>query len=180
MDHKDHVNLLRGGIAESGGIWADVGSGRGAFTLALAELIGAQGEIYSVDKDGRALKEQERALRALFSAVNVHYINADFTTPLKLPPLNGIVMANSLHFVRQKDPVLQMIRKYLQPGGRLIMVEYDTDSGNTWVPYPFSYSTWEALARKNGFIETRQIAHRPSRFLGAIYSAVSVRPYNPG
>ncbi len=175
MDHKDHVNLLRGGIAETGGIWADLGSGGGAFTLALAEIIGAEAEIYSVDKDRGALKEQERAMKARFPAVTVHYINADFTAPLKLPPLNGIVMANSLHFLRQKDPVLQMVLGYLRPGGRLILVEYGTDSGNTWVPYPLSYPTWEALARKNGFTQTRQIANRPSRFLGAIYSAVSIK-----
>jgi len=175
MDHKDHVNLLRGGISETGGVWADLGSGGGAFTLALAELIGADGEIYSVDKDGRALKEQERAMKSQFPAVTVHYLTADFTSLLKLPPINGIVMANSLHFVRQKDPVLQLVRSYLQPGGRLIMVEYGTDTGNTWVPYPFSYSTWENLARKNGFSETRQIASRPTRFLESIYSAVSIK-----
>lgn len=175
MDHRDHVNLLQGGIAEAGGVWADLGSGRGAFTLALAELIGADSEIYSVDKDRQALKDQEHAMKAQFPGVDVHYIAADFTTPLKLPPLNGIVMANSLHFVRQKDPVLQLIRDYLQPGGRLIVVEYGTDSGNTWVPYPFSYSTWETLAQKNGFVQTRQIANRPGRFLGSMYTAVSIK-----
>jgi ubiquinone/menaquinone biosynthesis C-methylase UbiE len=175
MDHKDHVNLLRGGVPEPGGIWADLGSGTGAFTLALAELIGAEGEIYSIDKDGHTLKEQERAMKTRFPEVTVHYITADFTTRLKLPPLNGIVMANSLHFVRHKDPVIQLIRGYLQPGGRLIVIEYGTDSGNTWVPYPFSYSTWGTLARKNGFVQTHQIANRPSRFLGSIYSAVSMK-----
>ncbi len=51
MIHEDHVNLLRKGILEPGGVWADLGSGAGAFTLALADLIGSTGEIYSVDKD---------------------------------------------------------------------------------------------------------------------------------
>ena len=32
--------LLTNGIAERGGTWADLGSGAGAFTLALADLIG--------------------------------------------------------------------------------------------------------------------------------------------
>ena len=40
MNHDDHVALLRGGIDQPGGVWADVGSGTGAFTLALADLIG--------------------------------------------------------------------------------------------------------------------------------------------
>lgn len=166
MDHKDHVNLLRGGVPEPGGIWADLGSGTGAFTLALAELIGAEGEIYSVDKDGRALKDQERAMKTRFPEVTVHYITADFTTRLKLPPLNGIVMANSLHFVRHKDPVIQLIRGYLQPGGRLIVIEYGTDSGNTWVPYPFSYPTWETLARKTALYKRTRLRIGQADFWG--------------
>ncbi|HTD19791.1 MAG TPA: class I SAM-dependent methyltransferase, partial [Ktedonobacteraceae bacterium] len=63
MNHEDHVRLLRKGIAEPGGAWADFGSGTGAFTLALADLLGTEGSIYSVDKDRGALKEQERAMR---------------------------------------------------------------------------------------------------------------------
>ncbi|TMD25838.1 MAG: class I SAM-dependent methyltransferase, partial [Chloroflexi bacterium] len=51
MNHEDHVRLLRKGIVEPGGVWADFGSGAGAFTLALADLLGTEGSIYSVDKD---------------------------------------------------------------------------------------------------------------------------------
>ncbi len=37
MDHADHTNLLRAGIADARPVWADLGAGRGAFTLALAD-----------------------------------------------------------------------------------------------------------------------------------------------
>ncbi len=114
-------------------------------------------------------------MRARFPANSVEYINADFTHPLQLPPLDGIVMANSLHFVRKKEPVLQLVRGYLRPGGRLLVVEYSTDSGNMWVPYPFSYKTWETLARQNGFTEPQLLATVPSRFFDGMYSAMSVR-----
>jgi precorrin-6B methylase 2 len=40
----------------------------GAFTLALAELIGPSGQIHSVDRDRRALEQQERAMRGCFPA----------------------------------------------------------------------------------------------------------------
>jgi len=174
MNHNDHVNLLRNGIPGPGGVWADLGSGSGAFTLALADLIGATGHIYSVDKDRGALREQERAMRSRFSGTTVHYLTADFTQLLDLPPLDGIVMANSLHYVRKKDPVLQLIRSYLKPAGRLLIVEYNADRGNMWVPYPFSYRTWEVLAGQNGFSSTQLLATVPSRFFGEIYSAVSM------
>ncbi len=173
MQHEDHVALLRGGIAGPGGVWADLGSGTGAFTLALADLIGPTGEIYSVDKDRGSLREQERAMRARFPAVMVHYLAADFSRKLDLPPLDGIVMANSLHYQRDKDAVLQLVRGYLRPGGRLLLVEYNADRGNPWVPYPLSYSTWEVVARRNGFAETRLLARVPSRFLNEMYSALS-------
>ena len=175
MNHEDHIALLRDGIAALGGVWADLGSGSGAFTLALADLLGPAVRIYSVDRDQQALREQERAMRARFPDRALTYRAADFTQPLDLPPLDGVVMANSLHFQRDKDSVLQLVRGYIRPRGRLLLVEYNADHGNPWVPYPLSYSTWEALARANGFVETRLLATRPSRFLREIYSAVSLR-----
>jgi len=172
--HADHVRLLRDGIPRPGGVWADLGSGSGAFTLALADLLGPTAQIYSVDKDRQTLREQEAAMRAGFPAVSVTYLAADFTRPLELPLLDGVVMANSLHFQRDKDSVLQRVRGYLRPGGTLLLVEYNADSGNPWVPYPLSYPTWEKLASRNGFRETRLLATQPSRFLREIYSAASV------
>jgi ubiquinone/menaquinone biosynthesis C-methylase UbiE len=174
MNHADHVRLLHDGISGPGGVWADLGSGGGAFTLALADLLGPTARIYSVDKDRRALREQETAMRGSFPAVTVTYLAADFTRPLELPQLDGVVMANSLHFQRDKDSVLQRVRGYLRPGGLLLLVEYNADSGNPWVPYPLSYLTWEKLAARNGFRETRLLATQPSRFLKEIYSATSV------
>jgi hypothetical protein len=89
-------------------------------------------------------------------------------------------MVNSLHFQREKAPVLRLVRGYLKPGGRLIVVEYNVDHGNPWVPYPFSYATWQDLAAQAGFAGTRRLATRPSRFLNEIYSAVSFcPPYAP-
>lgn len=173
MNHADHVQLICDGVAP--GVWADFGSGGGAFTLALADLLGGGGEIYSIDRDRRALDEQQAAMRARFPNSIVHYLTADFTQPLDLPPLDGIVMANSLHFVRHKEPVLKRIQGYLKPGGRLVMVEYNVDSGNMWVPYPFSFETWQTLAAKHGFADTRKISARPSRNLREIYSALSIK-----
>ena len=172
MNHADHLALLRDGIPAPG-VWADLGAGRGAFTLALADLLGPTGYIYSVDKDPAALRDQTRSMSAQFPHVTVEYKVADFTRPLDLPPLDGIVLANSLHFLRDKHSPLQLVRACIKPGGRLILVEYNTDHGNFAVPYPLSYATWEGLARKIGFAETRLLATRPSRFLGSIYAAVS-------
>lgn len=177
MDHSDHVFLLSKGIPISDGTWADFGSGSGAFTLALAELIGPTGSIYSIDKNPGALRDQERALLSRFAdrIPDMHYLVADFIRPLELPSLDGAVLANSLHFLRQKEIFLRLVGTYLRPGGRLILVEYNVDRGNPWVPYPLSYSTWESIAQQVGFVNTSLLASRPSRFLGEIYSALSFK-----
>jgi ubiquinone/menaquinone biosynthesis C-methylase UbiE len=173
LNHQNHLNLLRGGVPGSGGVWADLGSGSGAFTLALADLIGPEGEIYSVDRDEGALRRQEREMSVRFPGVKAHYLSSDFTRRLNLPPLDGIVMANALHFIQDKPPVLDLVRSYLRDGGRLILVEYNSDRGNPWVPHPISYGSWESLAAGSGFASTQLLARVPSRFLGEIYSAVS-------
>lgn len=174
MDHNDHLSLIRDGVSGPGA-WADLGSGWGAFALALADLLGPGGVIYSVDKDRGALRDQQRAMRSRFPAVDVQYLTTDFTRPLDLPPLDGIVMANSLHFQREKDAVLRLVRGYLKPGAHLVLVEYNTDHGNPWVPYPLSYPTWEALATRAGFASTRLLATRAGRHHDSMYAALSIK-----
>lgn len=174
MDHADHVLLIRDGVVGGGTTWADLGSGEGAFTLALADLLGPDGSIVSVDRDGDALAAQGRRLREAFPRVGVTPLVADFAQPLDLPTLDGVVMANSLHFERDPLAVLRLVRGHLRPAGRLVVVEYDSDHGNQWVPFPFSFSAWTRIAGEAGFRGTRRLASVPSRFLGSIYSALSV------
>src|SRR5215467_4047476 len=107
MDHADHLDLIRDGV--TAGAWADLGSGEGAFTLALADLLGAAGTIVSIDRNGRSLSAQREAMAARFPSAAVEYRQADFLKPLDLRGLEGIVMANSLHFVRRKEPVLAAV-----------------------------------------------------------------------
>jgi len=180
MEHADHVNLLRRGIPGPGGVWADFGSGSGAFTLALADLIQPAGSIYSIDQDGSALQAQERQMKVRFPQVQVHYWKTNYTRPLELPPLDGIIAANTLHFLQHKEPVLDLFYAYLKPAGRMILVEYNVEQGNYAVPYPLPYPAWERLAQRTGFTATQLLATRPSRFLREIYSALSTKEWKTG
>ncbi len=62
MDHIEMVALIRGAIETPGETWADLGAGTGNFTRALRELLGPQGTIYAVDRDGKAITSQRTAL----------------------------------------------------------------------------------------------------------------------
>lgn len=174
MNHSDHVNLLRPAELSLGGTWADLGVGSGAFTLALRELIGAESEIYAVDKDRRRLDELVRAYEARFGAAGrLFLLSADFSRNLDLPPLDGIVMANSLHYFRDKKTVLRRVRSFLKPNGCFLLVEYNVNSGNPWVPYPLSFETFRSLAPQAGFNEPSLLARHPSSFLREFYSAAT-------
>jgi ubiquinone/menaquinone biosynthesis C-methylase UbiE len=174
VDHVDHVNLLKPASLRSGGIWADFGAGTGAFTLALRELVGPNAEIYAVDADGARLQDLKQEFEGRFGdSSRLHLMTADFSTRLAAPPLDGILMANSLHFFSQKVPLLKAVRTLLKPGGLLLVVEYNVDSGNLWVPYPLSFNTFQALVATAGFTAPRLLATHPSSFLQEFYSAMA-------
>jgi ubiquinone/menaquinone biosynthesis C-methylase UbiE len=173
LNHDDLVELIRDGVAGDGGRWADLGAGEGAFTHALAELLGSGAHITAVDKDARPLRNIPSEMGKRFPGVALEVKAADFTKPIDLKDLDGVLMANSLHFVRNKLPVLESVRRMLRSGGRLVIVEYGADTGNPWVPYPFTYERWAPMAEQAGFKGTRLLRTVPSRWLGSMYSAVS-------
>jgi ubiquinone/menaquinone biosynthesis C-methylase UbiE len=176
MQHREHVDLLRPAELSPGGVWADLGAGSGAFTLALRELVGPEAEIHAVDRDRRRLAELEREYRARFgNAEGLRLLPADFAHALELPPLDGALMANSLHFFKDLSQVLKHVGDLLKPGGVLLLVEYNVDRGNPWVPYPLSFETFRKLAPHAGYSEPRLLAKRPSGFLHEFYAAMASR-----
>src|SRR5262249_10576104 len=139
VNAADAVTLLAGAIAERGGTWAELGAGEGTFTRALAELLGPESRIYAVDRDARAIAALRRWAER--DAPHVIPVQGDFTRSLELPglgerALDGLLLANSLHYVREPDRLLARLASRLRPGGRVVLVEYDRRGANPWVPYP--------------------------------------------
>ncbi|MGH8696107.1 MAG: class I SAM-dependent methyltransferase, partial [Burkholderiales bacterium] len=97
--------------------WADIGAGEGTFTRALVELLEPHSRIYAVDRDSRAVAGLQRIGER--RAVNVIPVTADFTRPFELPGLDqgldGILLANALHFVRNPDVVLARLAARVRP-----------------------------------------------------------------
>jgi SAM-dependent methyltransferase len=183
MNVSDAIELIRDAVGVSAGVWADLGAGTGTFTRALTELLGAGSTLYAVDGDARAV----RALRELSSSswgnVSVTAVKADFTRPLELPglvredaQLDGILLANALHFVPDAERVLSGLVKQLRPGGRMIIVEYDRRVASRWVPYPIPASRWLQLAESAGLTDPTITATRPSAYAGILYTGAATRP----
>lgn len=173
MDHYDHVRLIQAGVEGAGPRWLELGAGGGAFTLALAQLLGPGGRILANDRDEQVLRVAATAVSRSFPTVELETRAFDYTDAIPPGPFDGVLAANTLHFVANRDATLRAIRLALAPGGRLVIVEYDADRGNPWVPHPFSFATWRAEAVQAGYGEPRRIGRVPSRFLGAIYAAAA-------
>lgn len=157
--------LIRTAI-RPGACWADLGAGSGTFSYALSELLGPLGMVIAVDrKQGFSLESTGK------KNAQIHHFEADFTHSLNLPPLNGILMANSLHFIHQQKEVLQKwIHKFL-PEGHIILVEYDRVIPSPWVPYPISREKGKKLLEDLGFEGIKEIGSTPSQYQnGDIYA----------
>jgi ubiquinone/menaquinone biosynthesis C-methylase UbiE len=172
MDHGEMVALLREGVPTAGGTWADLGAGSGSFTWALHELIGPAGTIIAVDCDSKAL-ERLRAASADRRDADIRPVEADFMQPLDLPPLDGVLMANALHFVADQRAVLSRIAGYLRARGRLLLVEYETGR-LPWTPYPVPFARFTRLAGEAGLASPVLIGTRRSPTSGVVmYSALA-------
>ena len=150
-------------------IWADLGAGRGLFTYALASKLAGGSKIFAVDKQVKISKE-----RLWEGKVEIENIQADFTSAkFNIGPLDGILMANSLHFVSDKNSFITQIRTALKDTGCFLIVEYDMSISNKWVPYPIGFQSLKQLFSKLGYQFLEKIQEYPSKYQRAnIYSVL--------
>ena len=171
MDLVVAEGLIRQGVEpKSRSSWTDLGCGRGLFTRALGDILrDTQSAIYAVDIDTKTLQY----VTIKTPGVKLIRVSADFTKDLSsIPKVDGVLMANSFHYVKDKTAFLVQLKKKLTLGGRIIMVEYDTNVPNTWVPYPVSGERLSELMQSVGFY-CRILAEHPSIYHnGNIYSAL--------
>jgi ubiquinone/menaquinone biosynthesis C-methylase UbiE len=178
MEQSEMVNLIRGGVAGPGGVWADLGAGTGNFSWALAELIGQAGTIYAIDRDAKAIRQIQQRIEQADPGAAIIAQQADFTRALDLPALDGVLMANALHFIRDQPAALALVAGYLRPGGRLLVVEYDLRAPVPWVPFPISLARLGQLAAQTGFESPVEIGRRVSRSSGgAMFAALALRKH---
>jgi ubiquinone/menaquinone biosynthesis C-methylase UbiE len=173
VEQFEAITLIGPAIAHTGGTWADLGAGSGVFTRALAALLGPSGTVYAIDVDERALADLVRSAAGDQMIATIRTIVADFTEPIELPQLDGVVFANSLHYVPYADQarVLREVAGRLVDGAPIIVVEYDRRGSNRWVPYPIPYGSLEELAGEAGLGPPVRVGLQRSQFGGDLYAA---------
>jgi ubiquinone/menaquinone biosynthesis C-methylase UbiE len=142
--------------------WADLGCGSGTFTLALAHLLAPGSIIEAIDRKPGIAKQTTPG------GVTIIPRTGDFVVDdLGLNGLDGMLMANSLHYVKDKPALLQKLRASYRPAipGLLLLVEYDTDRPTPhWVPYPLSFTAAAVLLPTAGWPLVQKLGSRPSAF----------------
>jgi len=153
-------------------VWADLGCGRGTFTVALAALLPDGSTIHAVDTNRDALARLPRISGRVRLVPHV----ADFTTgDWQTCRLDGVLMANSLHYVRDQDALLtQLVAAMEEP--RVVLVEYDTDQANRWVPFPLSRQTAARRFAAAGLAAVIDLGRRPSVYQRSdLYAVLATR-----
>jgi len=179
MDESQAMSLIGGALPAEGRAWADIGAGDGTFTRVLTERFGRACRVYAIDRDRRALARLER--RAKQDGANVITVAADLRQPFELPGLDesmldGILLANALHFVPEAEVVLARLVEWLRPGGRVVLVEYDRRGASRWVPHPIPIERLPRLAHAAHLLPPILTETRPSAYGGNLYVATADRP----
>jgi trans-aconitate methyltransferase len=139
-------------------VWADLGCGDGLFSSALDRLLPAGSTIHAIDKEVQSLSKHQAKNEIIFHQL-------DFgIQPLPFTDLDGIIMANSLHFFEDKVSVFTALKKHVRPGGNLIVIEYDLINGNPWVPHPITFKALRQLFQQLGYQNVRKIGERNSAY----------------
>lgn len=138
--------------------WADLGSGSGTFTTALQKQLPAGSQLIPVDRERQNL---------------LNFVKADFEKDdLPLSGLDGILMANSFHYISDKIKLIKKLETYFATDPTFLIIEYDTTRSNPWVPYPINYQNLQKLFGGLGYTQIKKLAETPSRYGGSMYSAL--------
>jgi trans-aconitate methyltransferase len=156
---RDAAAMFAGSGLEALGpmAWADLGCGNGTFTLALADLLAPRSVIHAIDRNGAGLKR----IPARRGHIRIYTHLGDFLEPWPFGPVDGILMANSLHYVANQEAFVHSCELQMASTRRVLVVEYDMNKANAWVPYPVSRSRLAELFSGYSF---QSLGSRPSRY----------------
>ena len=174
MELSTAIALIRKGIRNESiepQVWADLGAGSGLFSRALATLLPPASKIYAVDRDQASLNEIDWP----YPDKTLIRVNADIQETLQLPMLDGALLANVMHFLPDQSGLLKTLQRRLVQNGAFIIIEYDTDLGNRWVPYPISFDRMNKLAESLR-LDIRLLGTERSRYNSGTLYSVLLRP----
>ena len=171
------LKLLPPCLGDNGGIWADLGCGNGIFSVILADLLAPPSRVIASDTATSQLQSLGEALKSYDPTSPIYPLEADFRDPLPCVKLDGMLFANSLHYLQREFRELNLPRttEHLRSGGQLIVVEYNTRHAHPAIPYPLDEFEFQRLAEICGLTDIRIAARVPSSLGGEMYAGIAFR-----
>ncbi len=154
-----------------GATFLDLGCGRGAYSLPVAEIIGPAGRVYAVDlwAEGIAALQAEIDRHQL---TNIEAIITDSGRPLPLAPasVDVCLLATVLHDLAEAGTAagaLAEAARVLKPGGKLAIVEFHKVAGPPGPPLHVKMSPEEveAVVAPYGFHQEKLAEVGPHNYL---------------
>lgn len=164
MSDEDAISLIKKAVnARESQVWADLGCGSGTFTKALNSLLPAGSHITAVDREKQRL-----------DLPNVEFLQANFERDdLKLSGLDSILMANAIHYVAEKAALIRKLEPMFASLPRFVVIEYDTNRANPWVPFPITFEKLRDLFESLGYLKVVKLNEKPSAYnAGNMYCAL--------
>ncbi|MDV3243689.1 MAG: class I SAM-dependent methyltransferase [Nitrososphaerales archaeon] len=128
---KTHPSIRLAKIGMSKGMRvADLGAGKGLFTLAAAGVVGPDGLVYSVEPDtSRAALIERRLLAERLANVRVLVTGAERLADIPDSTIDIAFSLNSIHHFRDRTAAFAEAKRILKLGGRF----YVRDIVRSWL-----------------------------------------------
>ena len=127
------VEIIASLKIHEGDIIADIGSGGGYFTLALAKKAGKMGRVYAVDVKSKYLDfiRRKAAREGLDNISTVLGVGGEMDLPEA--GLNLVFARNVFHHLPAPTDYFSNIKKYLKPAGRVAIIDHKPKRGFNFV-----------------------------------------------
>ncbi len=100
---------------------ADLGAGSGLFTRPIARKVGETGKVFAIDIDPELLKHIEKTAD---NPANIRTVLGAEDDPNIPERVDLIVIIDTLHHIRNRATYLKKLRDYLQPSGRIAILDF--------------------------------------------------------
>ncbi len=141
-----------------GGIWIDAGCGNGTYTLPLSSIVS---QVIALDRNKNNLTYLESKIS---TETNIIPQQFDFNRPSWYKHVvDGILFGFSLHYDPVHETALDHAYQQLKKGGKLVIIEYSSNSSVPWVPYPLPLKKLIPILKNLAYEDIKIINERPSR-----------------
>jgi len=123
----------------------ELGTGAGDVALLLAEMVGSEGEVVSIERNPEILKTaKQRAEEGGYK--NIRFVGGDISAAEPEGVFDALVGRAVLMYVPRPEEVLKMLLRHVKPGGVVAFQEVDFTIRPVVIPpFPLFMKLWDLL-----------------------------------